>query len=129
MPNVTIGDIQRFGLDRDRVSAGGSALTLTVEKFNRRSVIATSNSHVIKVANSSDVMRGFAIIADTDTAGAASMFMTAATSDTITLNRSTTGSVTVGEYIEIEDIAVNAWSVKAFISGTGTVATPFSATV
>lgn len=93
------------------------------------SVLATSNSHIIKVANASDTMKGFAVIADTDTAGAASMFMTASTSDTITLNRSTTGSVTIGEYIEIEDIATNVFLVRAFLSGTGTVATPFSATV
>lgn len=116
-------------------TATGSTVTLpaatgtgNVYRF-RVSALATSNSHVIKVANSTDVMQGFAVISDTDTSSAASMFMTASTSDTITLNRSTTGSVTVGEYIEIEDVATGFFSVRAFLSGTGTVATPFSATV
>lgn len=92
--------------------------------------IATSNSHIIKVANSSDTMQGFAIIADTDSSGAASMFMANySTADTITLNRTTTGSVTVGEYIELEDIFLNRWHVRCYLAGTGVVATPFSATV
>jgi hypothetical protein len=116
-------------------NAAGSIVTLpaatgsgNIYRF-RVSVLATSNSHIVKVANASDVMQGFAVIADTDTAGAASMFMTAATSDTITLNRSTTGSVSVGEYIEVEDVATNTFLVRAYISGNGVVATPFSATV
>lgn len=93
------------------------------------SVLATSNSHIVKVANSTDVMKGFACIADTDTSGVGYQFMTASTSDTVTLNRSTTGSVTVGEYIEVEDYSAGFWLVSAFLSGTGTPVTPFSATV
>jgi hypothetical protein len=92
--------------------------------------IATSNSHIIKVSSAAETMQGFAIIADTDSSGAASMFMANnLTADTITLNRSTTGSVTVGEYIECEDIFSNRWHVRCYLAGTGVVATPFSATV
>lgn len=91
--------------------------------------LATSNNHIIKVSSAAETIQGFAIIADTDSSGAASMFMTAIDSDTLTLNRTTTGSVTVGEYIEIEDIFLNRWHIRAFLSGTGAVATPFSATV
>ena len=116
-------------------TAAGSVVTLpaatgsgNVYKF-RVSVLATSNSHVIKVASVSDTMEGVALIADTDTAGAGYQFMAGATADTITLNRSTTGSVTVGEMIEVTDIASGKFSVKAFLSGTGTPVTPFSATV
>lgn len=117
-------------------TADGSTVTLPAATGSRNkyrfrvSVLATSNSHVVKVANSSDAMEGFACIADTDTSGAGYMFFAVAgTSDTITLNRSTTGSVTIGEMIEIEDIATNRFAVKAFFSGTGTPVTPFSATV
>ncbi len=96
----------------------------------RVSVVATSVSHIVKVANASDAMEGFATYADTDTAGAASTFYAVAgTSDTITLNRSTTGSVTVGEYIEVEDVAANRFNVRAFLSATGAPETPFSAGV
>lgn len=93
------------------------------------SALAASNSHVIQVANASDVMIGGIVIADTDSSGAASSFFAGATSDTITLNRSTTGSVSLGEWIEIEDVVANKWAVRGLLSGTGTVATPFSAAV
>jgi hypothetical protein len=92
-------------------------------------VLATSNSHIIKVPDADNTMIGGIVIADTDTGGAASSFMAAATSDTITLNRSTTGSVSLGEWIEVEDVAANKWAVRGLLSGTGVVATPFSAAV
>lgn len=116
-------------------TAAGSVVTLpaatgTGAKYRFYvSVLATSNSHIVKVANASDTMIGGIVIADTDTGGAASSFAAAATSDTITLNRSTTGSVALGEYLEVEDIASTKWLVSGWIAGTGTVATPFSATV
>ena len=74
-------------------------------------------------------MIGGGVIADTDSSGAAYAFLAASTSDTITLNRSTTGSVTVGEWIEIEDYAPNVWKVDFLLSGTGTPVSPFSAAV
>lgn len=94
----------------------------------RVTVLATSNSHIVKVNNTTDVMNGFAALRD-DTADNAVMFFTAASSDTITLNRTTTGSVVLGEIIEVEDIAAGVYLVKAFLANTGASATPFSATV
>jgi hypothetical protein len=116
-------------------TAAGSTVTLPAASGSGMkfrfvvTVLATSNSHVVKVANASDTMIGGVVIADTDTAGAASSFFAASTSDTITLNRSTTGSVSLGEWIEVEDVAANKWAVRGLLSGTGTVATPFSAAV
>lgn len=139
-----------------RFVAGGATLTLTVATHNGKtikldtaagtvitlpaatgsgakfrfvvSVVATSNSHVIKVANSSDTMQGLVFSVD-DTSDNAVGFIAGATADTITLNRSTTGSVSKGEWIEIVDFATNVFHVSGFISNTGTPATPFSATV
>jgi len=91
-------------------------------------VIATSNSHIIKVGSASETMQGFVFSMD-DTSANVVGFFAAGASDTITLNRTTTGSVTIGEYIEIEDIATNKFQVRGFISNTGSPATPFSATV
>ena len=68
-------------------------------------------------------------IADTDSSGACSSFFAASTSDTITLNRTTTGSVSLGEVIEVEDVIAGTWLVGGRLSGTGVVATPFSAAV
>lgn len=91
--------------------------------------LATSNSHIIKVANSSDIMLGGITTIDTDTSDAAASFATTSTSDTITLNRSTTGSVRTGEWIDVEYVATNRWMVHGWVCVTGTPATPFSATV
>lgn len=116
-------------------TAAGSVVTLPAAtgsgcKFRFEvTVLATSNSHIVKVANASDTMRGGGLIADTDSAGAAYSFFAAAASDTITLNRSTTGSVSLGEWIEVTDNAANLWTVDYCLSGTGTPLTPFSATV
>lgn len=93
------------------------------------SVLATSNNHVIRVANASDVMVGNVTNRDTDTTDAFAGFNTTSTSDTITLNRTTTGSVTVGEWFRLKDIATNKWRVEGYTTSTGTPATPFSAAV
>lgn len=92
-------------------------------------VLATSNSHIVKVANSSDAMQGFVFSMSDDPQTVKGFFAVAGTSDTITLNRSTTGSVTKGEFIEVIDLATNVYQVTGFTSSTGTEATPFSATV
>lgn len=118
-------------------TAAGSVVTLPAAagsgvKFRFLvSVIATSNSHIIKVANASDTMTG-ALMSISDDAGFPIKGYTAdatAGADTITLNRTTTGSTVKGEWIEVEDYAANKWAVKGMIAATGTEATPFSATV
>lgn len=93
------------------------------------SVLATSNSHIVKVANASDIIQGIVNLIDTDTAGTTTGFATAADSDTITLNRSTTGSVMRGEWLELVDVATNLFLVRGQLANTGSGATPFSATV
>ena len=115
-------------------TAAGSTVTLpastgqgAVYRF-RVSVLATSNNHIIKVANATDVMQGIVFTSD-DTSDAVFAFRTAASSDTITLNRTTTGSVQLGEWIELTDIAAGVFHVKALLANSGAQATPFSATV
>lgn len=116
-------------------TATGSVVTLpaaTGSGFRVRflvTVLATSNSHIVKVANVSDAMQGIIASMDDTAANAVAFAAIAGTDDTITLNRSTFGSVTVGEWFDVEDIAVNRWQVNGMISNTGTPATPFSATV
>lgn len=116
-------------------TASGSVVTLpaasgTGARFRFViSVLATSNSHVIKVANSSDTMQGMIFTVDDTSDNAQGFIAVAGTSDTITLNRSTFGSVSKGEWFELEDFAANVWQVRGFMTNTGTAATPFSATV
>lgn len=95
----------------------------------RVKTLATSNSYIVKVGNTTDIIQGSIVISDTDTAGTTTAFSTAVDSDTITLNRTTTGSVTIGEWFELEDIAVGVYAVRGLLSNTGSGATPFSATV
>jgi hypothetical protein len=87
----------------------------------------TSNSDIIKVANSTDVMTGVCVAAQ-DGGDTVVAFETAASSDTITLNGTTTGGIK-GDRIILKDVAAGLWSVNIVMSGTGTEATPFSATV
>ena len=87
-----------------------------------------TGSFILQVANANDTMTGNAIIVDTDTNDNAEGFMTAAASDTITLNGSTTGGVTFAK-IECTVIASGKWKVDVISGCTGTPATPFSAAV
>lgn len=85
----------------------------------------TSNSTTIKVANASDVMLGVLSVS-TDIAGVTCP--TTSTSDTITMNGSTTGGV-LGSRVVLTDVAANKWMVSGELVSTGVEATPFSATV
>ena len=87
----------------------------------------TSNNYIIKVANSTDVMAGRAIMLQ-DGGDTLVAFETAASSDTITLNGTTTGG-TKGDIITITDVASGTFVVLCQLTGTGTEVTPFSATV
>ncbi|MCM5689508.1 hypothetical protein [Sinorhizobium meliloti] len=87
----------------------------------------TSNSLKVQVANATDVMTGTALFGQ-DAADTAVLFETAADSDTITMNGSTTGGIK-GDIIELEDLASGLWGVTVRGSATGTEATPFSAAV
>ncbi len=85
----------------------------------------TSGAYSVKVTGATNVMVGSAIISDD---AGTDVFFTAATSDTITLNGSTTGGL-VGSYIECIDALDNKWVVKVVAGGSSAGATPFSAAV
>lgn len=113
--------------------AAGQALTLPAATGSGNSykfmvlTTITSNSTTIKVADATDVMAGVAIVAN-DTDNSASIFETAATTDTITFNGGTTGGIK-GATVELQDVAESLWLVRVVGAATGTEATPFSATV
>jgi len=109
--------------------AAGQALTLPAAtgsgaKFTLFVGTTYTSDATVKVANASDTMAGSAIVDGTTS----TMFQTAADSDTITLNGTTTGGV-LGTQIVLEDVAANVWMVNMLGNGSGTEATPFSATV
>ncbi|SDG34660.1 hypothetical protein [Pelagibacterium luteolum] len=85
----------------------------------------TSNSLIIQVANATDIMAG-TLAVSTDIGG--TVAPTAADSDTITMNGSTTGGVK-GSYVELIDVSSGVWAVRGGLVSTGVEATPFSAAV
>lgn len=87
----------------------------------------TSNSTTIKVGTAAETMRGNAVVLQ-DGGDTLVGFEAGATADTITLNGTTTGGI-LGDFIELIDVASNLFYVRCLLSGTGTEATPFSATV
>lgn len=102
-------------------ASSGSGVTFEIV------VVATvsSGSHVIQVANSTDVMAG-AVMISTDIAGVTCP--TTSTSDTITMSGSTTGGV-IGSRIVLTDVKSGVWAVSGGLVSTGAEATPFSAAV
>lgn len=88
-------------------------------------LLATSNSHVVSAAGA-DVFIGIIGTVSDDAGAAVKAYIAAATDNTITLNRTTTGSVAKGEWIEVEDEAAGIWAVRGQTASTGTEATPFS---
>lgn len=88
----------------------------------------TSVSLILQVANSTDVMQGV-ITTMSDDPATVKGFATAASSDTITLNRTTTGVGTAGEWLEAIDVAAGFWFVTGVTTSSGTEASPFSAAV
>ena len=80
------------------------------------------------IANATDVMTGAIQVVD-NADGTCTSFGTVADSDTITLNRTTSGSVKIGERICVKDVKAGYWSVWGVVIGTGGEATPFSAAV
>ena len=91
------------------------------------SVVNTSN-YVIKVADATDTIDG-SVTLHQDSANTVASFNTASDSDTITMNGTTTGGVSIGDEITLIDIASNQYMVKGILTASGTEATPFSASV
>jgi hypothetical protein len=104
-------------------TGSGDVYKLVVE------TVPTSNSYIIKVARAADAMIGMINSTDDTLDNKVGFYAVAGISDTITLNRSTTGGVTRGETITLTDYAPNLWLVEGDVSNTGTPATPFSNTV
>ena len=74
------------------------------------------------------------IVAANDVANHASnnsinIWKTAATSDTITLDGTTTGGVSIGDWLCLTDIKAAQWALSGQLEQSGTEATPFSAAV
>lgn len=84
-----------------------------------------TGSGIIQAASAADSFGGGVGVA-TDAAGVTAP--TAATSDTLTMNGSTTGGI-VGSMVKFTDVAAGKFMVEGQLVSTGSEATPFSAAV
>jgi len=130
--NVTaaLHDARTILLDR----SGGVVCTLPAatgsgSKF--RFVVKTvGNPNKVQVANSNDIIQGtLSMLSDDGSGGPVKGFTAGGADDTITLNSTTTGGKSVGDYVELEDVAANLWIVKGMLSASGAETTPFSSAV
>lgn len=118
------------------MGGAGSARTFTLPastgsgaKFRFVVGAVNTSNYLIKSVAGTDTMDGTVLNSDSDTSGALRGFTAAATDDTITLNGSTTGGAAIGDWVQLEDIAANQWTVTGSVTATGAPATPFSDTV
>lgn len=140
MPNILqpISAAAGFTLDRDTHAgttvyfndADGGTIVLpasdgTGSTFTIFVGITLTTSLVIEVANATDTIGGGVAIS-TDIAGVT--MLAAATTDTITLNGSTTGGL-VGSWVRLTDVAAGKWMLEGFLCSSGAEGTPFSAAV
>ena len=128
---VTINADAHVGMPVVLNRAAGCVATLPAatgsgNTYNFIGAIDATGDQKVQVANASDTMAGVAFLGN-DSAGA-SCFYTAAASDTITLDGSTTGGLK-GWRVTCTDMAANTWAVMVMSEASGTEATPFSAAV
>lgn len=92
--------------------------------------VNTSN-YLIKSVSGADHMCGTVLSeSSTDSAtDAVNSWTAGATDDTITLDGTTMGGVSIGDWIEVTDIKLHVWAVRGVLTQSGTEATPFSDTV
>lgn len=104
------------------------AATGTGAKFKFVVGAVNTSGYLIKSASGADVMAG-TIFTRSDDAAAVLAYKAGATDDTITLNGTTTGGVSTGDWVELTDLATNLWTVTGLTTSSGSEATPFSDTV
>lgn len=96
-------------------------------KFTVVNNILQTQGTVVVAANGTDVMQGVCIAVDSTAGGGGDTFLTTATSDKVSMNLTTTGGLG-GDMVEAWDKSANTWYVRVLTCGSGTLATPFSAT-
>jgi len=122
---VTVGSATGDTVTLPAASGTGDKYTVVIK------TTATSNAHIVQVANATDVMDGsLNIQQDTDADGTSKTWRADAGDDTMTFaGAATTGGI-VGGRIECIDYAAGFWSCIAYTqSGGASEATPFSAAV
>ena len=110
---------------------GNAQLTVTLPEATgsgakyRFVVSVVNTSNYVIAALTTDTFSGGIVMNDGATCQG---FFANGTDDKMTMNGTTTGGVTIGDWVQFEDILDTTWHVTGVISGSGTEATPFAAT-
>lgn len=92
------------------------------------SVVNTSD-YIIQVTTTDTIDGAVWTISTGDSPDLGQPWPTAATTDTITLNATTKGGVSIGDELILRDIALAQWSLIGHTTTSGSEGTPFSANV
>jgi hypothetical protein len=111
-------------------ASGGFTATLpaatgtgNIYKFAVETVSTTG--YEVSAVGSDKIKGGILITAAGATAGTGCWFVST-TNVNITLNGTTTGGVAIGDQFQVQDVATNLWLASGNLTGSGTLATPFS---
>lgn len=94
-----------------------------------RFVVGTvsTTGYLIATVPTTDIFKGQIIAASTaETPDLAQPWVTSTNSNLITLNGTTSGGVSVGDYVEVRDIAAGVWQLIGFVTASGSEITPLS---
>lgn len=104
------------------------AATGTGDEYSFTLGTSLSGTCTIKVASTSDTLRGHVQVDASLASNAPVSFTAGTTADTISLNGTTTGGK-LGDYFKFIDEKTGVWHVEGFIRATGASATPFVVSV
>ncbi|OGT54649.1 MAG: hypothetical protein A3E01_09865 [Gammaproteobacteria bacterium RIFCSPHIGHO2_12_FULL_63_22] len=105
------------------------AATGTGDRYRFVVSVLNTSGYTIKVADATDTFNGLFILLDND-ANAVTGYAAIGGDDTLTLDGTTKGGQ-VGDWFEVEDIALNTWAVRGsgIVPAGSNVADPFTAAV
>lgn len=90
------------------------------------SVVPTSNQHRISVTGDDTFFGNVWANSTGDTPDLGQPWPAAAGNNQVNLNGTTTGGASIGDYLEVQDIATDKWHIIGFVTASGTEATPFA---
>lgn len=89
-------------------------------------VVPTSNQHRISVTGNDTFFGNIWTNSTGDTPDLGQPWPAASGNNQINLNGTTTGGLSIGDFIEVQDVVADKWHVIGFTSSSGTEATPFA---
>lgn len=90
------------------------------------SVVPTSNQHRLSVTGNDTFFGNVWTNSTGDTPDLGQPWPAAAGNNQVNLNGTTTGGLSIGDYLEVQDIVADKWLIIGFTTTSGTEATPFA---